>query len=101
MRVYFLYKNQLYKNSEPQNRSTLKNNLRTNRGSKRFPTKKIEYLAKNQYKNKNKLRTFEPYRASIIKNIEPRTTFSGSYIKNSVVEFGRFDYVRSTLRITV
>ena len=39
----FLYKNQLYKNSEPQNGSKIKNNLRTNRGSKRSRTKKIEY----------------------------------------------------------
>ena len=77
----FLYKNQLYKNSEPQNGSKIKNNLRTNRGSKSSPTKKIEYLAKINTKNKNNLRTFEPCCASIIKNIEPRPKISGSYKK--------------------
>ena len=76
---FFLYKNQLYKNSEPQNGSKIKNNLRTNRGSKSSPTKKIEYLAKINTKNKNNLRTFEPCCASVIKNIEPRPKISASY----------------------
>ena len=56
--------------------------LRTNWGSKSSPTKKIEYLAKINIKNKNNLRTFEPLCASIIKNIEPRTKISDSYKKS-------------------
>ena len=43
------------------------------------PLRKLNIQRRIDTKNKNKLRTFEPSRASIIKNIEPRPKFTGSY----------------------
>ncbi len=44
-----LYKNQLYKNNEPQNDLKTKNKLRTNSASKCFSNKKMGNLTKKQY----------------------------------------------------